>query len=138
MSAWGKTGRVVLAQYTDTDGETWPDFDVYADGEGVGRAYRHTRNSRWATSTGPNLGPLLPSLDAAVMWVLRRAAPDVWREERGPVVRVEPMWPLAAFSGLTGLARPRRAATRWVVDAPDGRPAETFQSWPDAMKAATS
>lgn len=138
MTAWGKTGRIVLAQYVDTDGETWPDYDVYADGEGVGRVQQLLHRG-WAAEVGALLGPTtLPSLDAAVMWVLRRAAPAVWREERGPVARVEPMWPLDAFRGLLGLARPRCAATRWAASTPGGHAVETFQSWADAMKAATS
>ena len=81
MSAWGKTGRVVLGAGSDPD--------VLVGGVVVG--WVGERREGWiasATPHAPAFGWHIPSRDAAIMWVLRRAAPDVWREERGAVWRV--------------------------------------------------
>lgn len=73
-TAWGRTGRVTL---------TSADADVLIDGNPVG--WVGARSAGWLASTGFGManGPHLPSRDAAVMWVLRRVDPKLWREERG-------------------------------------------------------
>ena len=141
MTAWGKTGRVTLGpkRFDGIETTTW----VHLHGRPIARVFHPRMLSfpHYGVDAEPPLVAYkegFDSLDAAVMWVLRRAAPAVWREERGPVARVEPMWPLDAFRGLLGLARPRCAATRWAASTPGGHAVETFQSWADAMKAATS
>ena len=110
--SWGKTGRVTL--------RTWPtesdaDAEVVVDGVLLGDAWRitygesaglwfgrttHTDPESWEASDD------LPDRDAAVMWVLRRTAPDVWRAER-PVV-----WRVAR-------GEERFPVARWHVHNPD-------------------
>lgn len=88
-TAWGKTGRVTLdaAGYTHV-------LRVMVDGKKVGAIVGHSGSSSAWDCEIPGLnGPgwawwwdgVAPNRDAAIMWVLRRAAPKVWREER-PVV----------------------------------------------------
>lgn len=83
MSAWGRTGRVTL------DGEVLP--WVRVDEVPVGWVYTPDEDyAGWGPRTlRAYYAEHLPSLDAAVMWVLRRVDPGLWREERGEVWRVE-------------------------------------------------
>ena len=79
MSDWGKTGRVTL------DGEVLP--WVLVDGESVGWVYTPDDDySGWGPRTKDGyFDEHLPTLDAAVLWVLRRVDPALWRQERGEV-----------------------------------------------------
>ena len=88
---WGRTGRVtVSAEYAYGDVTR----DIVVDGAPRGRTLSpRPEPDRFGGWGAINYDPYgyqddLPSLDAAVMWVLRRAAPDVWRAERGPVCLV--------------------------------------------------
>ena len=137
MSAWGKTGRVEVVEYGE-------ELLVFGDSARAGEVtlVKHgASRGKWfgavgSMSTPPRKfawSPDLPSLDHAVMWVLRRAAPDAWRAERGPVWRV-------TGSGLTvrGL--------HWRATVPQGDMAYLVETWREAMdrtaitesKAATS
>jgi hypothetical protein len=111
---WGRTGRVRL----DARGGNL--VLVLAGGEFLGGV--------WAVTTGW-VGEVFPprkyaiesrftSLDAAVCWVLRRAAPDVWRAERPVVWRV--VRGAASFP-----------VSRWHVHAPRGHQ-EPVRPWSDA------
>ena len=116
--------------------------DVLVDGLARGhilapRGYSATF-AHWAAITNGSYRYVdhLPDLDHAVMWVLRRAAPKVWREERGPVWRVVPMWPTSAFASAP-TERPKRPATRWLVEPPaHALGMETFREWLPALMYA--
>lgn len=90
-TAWGKTGRVTLVE----PGE-YGYSQVIVGGRKVGEVWPLVGKGTWFGSLGSSDDPPhpfgwsadLPAFDHAVMWVLRRAAPKVWREERGPVARV--------------------------------------------------
>ena len=128
MTAWGWTGRVTLGRKRSDDfSDDEMTSRVKVDSLIAGRVL-YPRDSAWPgygaiCALGPRSGRYvdhLPSLDAAVMWVLRRAAPDVWRAERGPVWRVKPMWHGAAFDGLPdATCRPKAPATGWLAEGPE-------------------
>lgn len=92
---WGRTGRVTIQGPITSS--TLP--GILVDGLDVGWLYtpddwhplwgtRAVVPGRPGIPSGVLVAQDLPNLDAAVAWVLRRAAPDVWRQERGPVWRV--------------------------------------------------
>lgn len=127
VSAWGRTGRVTLngppGFATNRRGQV---SDVLVDGAEVGWVGAPNDVFEWwAVPTYPSRCNLdLPTLDHAVMWVLRRARPDVWRAERGPVARVE---------------RCQFAHGAWHVYTSGGlRQGRCFASQTKAMTAAAS
>ena len=87
MSAWGKSGRVTL----DSRDAELP--GVRIDGKRVGWLYSPDQgHPRWGARTFDDapagfewIDGAFPSLDAAVLWVLRRVDPALWRQERGEV-----------------------------------------------------
>lgn len=76
---WGRTGRVTLHTAADSRYHS-----VWVDGEDAGYT-RASVDGTWCAHGWPLCDGPFPSLDHAVMQVLRRTAPDVWRAER-PVV----------------------------------------------------
>lgn len=80
--AWGTTGRVTLE--TMYSGDL---IEIRLDGDVVLGHYCPNDLHAWSARVW-RFSPEIPSRDAAVMWVLRHTAPDVWRAERPVVYRV--------------------------------------------------
>lgn len=119
MSAWGRTGRVTLA------GEVLP--WVRVDEVPVGWVYTPDEDyAGWGPRTlCAYYAEHLPSLDAAVLWVLRRVDPGLWREERGEVVAVRRA---GAFSATPWA---------WAVVHGEHGPVAFRSTWGEAMSRAT-
>lgn len=106
---WGRTGRVRLVPWGHSDGAK-----IIVKGRRDRRAgdLWWQQNSPWgpvwiAVPRTTRVGEPLDNRDQAVMWVLRRAVPDVWRAERPHVYSV-------TQSRLAADGRPT-PQTRWFV-----------------------
>jgi hypothetical protein len=114
---WGRTGRVELGQVDVNRPDGF--FRVYADGAFLGYCTMTAEGDTcyWAFRNSDEVDGF-PSLGHAVMYLLRRAAPDVWRAERPVVWRV--VRGAASFP-----------VSRWHVHAPRGHQ-EPVRPWSDA------
>lgn len=84
--AWGTTGRVTVHdRYEGILTEVYLDEDTL-DEVLLGHFYPDDKYAWDARAC--RFSPVVPTLDAAVMWILRRTVPSVWRAERPVVYRV--------------------------------------------------
>ena len=89
MTAWGKTGRVTLEACDCSGYHREQSRHVHVDGAYVGAVSPWGSMWRpWYGEKSYDLPAYSETADAAVAYVLRRTAPDAWREERLDVWRI--------------------------------------------------
>ena len=125
MSAWGRTGRVEvegMSRYVLVDHK----IVGYATNN-YAETFVYNGDRPWAKA---------PSLDAAVLWVLRRVDPALWRQERGAWL-VRKARPGDVMDVWGEAVEPDRERFPWAVVDPDGFVYDCWDTLPKAHRDAS-